>query len=144
MSNYERGDLTTATAIGPALEIRAGAGEPMYIQELGLFLTAATASSIGFGRPANSIGAGGTVGLGSADLDPDDVPSVGGVVLSGQTTVPTAPTIFKRQIVLAGTIGNGIMWTWPAPGLRVKQNTSVVLWNIAINSALRTYIRWSE
>lgn len=144
MSNYERGDLTTATAAASAaLEIRAGASEPMYIKELGLFLTAATASTLGLGRPANTP-AGGTVGLGSADLDPDDVPSVGGVVLSGQTTAPTAPTIFKRTIVLPGAIGNGIVWTWPEPGLRVKQTTSLVVWNVALNSALRYYIRWSE
>lgn len=143
MARYERGDLTTQVAIGtPALEIRA-VGDPMYVKELALFANAATASQIGLGRPANGTGAGGTLGLGVAQIS-DDAAGVCGTVLSGQTTAPTAPTTYLRQGSFAAAIGAGIVWTWPGDGLRVKQGTSLVLWNIAAGSALRTYVVWDE
>lgn len=144
MAAYERGDLTTGTASGAAaLEIRAGANDPLYIEELGLFLNAATASLLGFGRPANTP-AGGTVGLGDADLGGDEAASAGGVVLSGWTTAPTAPTIYKRQVALPAAIGNGVIWRWGGEGLRVKAGTSMVVWNLQLNSALRYYVRFRD
>lgn len=141
MRLYERGDLTTATAAGSiAAELRA-INRPMFVEELGLFLNAATASILGFGR-AGVAGVGGTVGLGDADLGGDEVASEGGVVLAA-TTAATAPSPYKRQISIPGAIGNGIVWTWPM-GLRIKAGTSLVLVNIALSSALRLYVRWRE
>ncbi len=143
MARYERGDLTTVTTIAnPSLEIRAGA-DPIYLKELAFFLNAATASTIGLGRPANTVGVAGTVGLGQAVVS-DDAASTGGIVLSGQSTVPTAPTVFMRQISLGAVLGAGMIWTWPEPGLRIKQSTSLVLWNITAISALRYYAVWDD
>lgn len=143
MRYYELGGLTTLTAINTVpIEFRA-IGDASYIEELGLFLTAATATTLGFGRPANATGAGGTVLAGDADLGTDEQLSSGGVILSGQTTAPTAPTTYKRTILIPGAVGNGIVWTWPR-GLRVKPGTSLTLTNIAASSALRFYVRWYE
>lgn len=143
MGLYELGFLTTTVTSGSnAFEFRAGA-DPCYIREIGLFLNAATATTIGLGRPANTVGAGGTVALGQANVS-DDSAAVGGVVLSGWTTTPTQPTNFLRRGGLPAAIGNGLIWTWAERGLRVKQATSLVLWNLAANGALNGYVIWEE
>lgn len=140
---YMLGGLTSTTGLNTtAMEFRAGA-RPMFLEELVITLEAATASKLALGRPANSVGVGGTLLLGSPDLDPDEVASEGGVVLSGQTTVPTAPTTYKGHLVLPGTIGNGFPWQLYG-GIRIKQGTSLVIWNIAASSAFRFIARWRE
>ena len=143
MPVFEKGDLTTGvTAANAAFEFRAGA-QTCFVYELGLFLNAATASILGLGRPANNGSvAGGTVGVGQ-NIDEDGAAALAGIVLSGWTTAPTAPTNFMRQIGLPAAIGNGIVWSWPR-GLRVKAARSLVVWNIATSSALRYYVAWEE
>lgn len=138
---YERADLTTGvTAANTALEVRAGANNPVFIKEIGIFLEAATATKLGLGRPANNGSvAGGTLGAFQSDSE-DDAASQGGVVLSGWSTAPTVPTTFMRMVTLPNAIGNGIVWTFAGDGLRVKAARSIVLWNIATSSALRYYI----
>lgn len=139
MADYELGVLTTTvTNASVAAEIRAGS-DPIYIKEIGIFLTAATATKLGLGRPANTVGAGGTVSLMLPTVS-DDPASVGGIVLSGQTTVPTVPTSFLRRIDIPGAIGNGIVFTWGGKGLRVKAATSLLVWNLQANSALDMYV----
>jgi hypothetical protein len=124
-------------------EFRAGA-DPAYIREIGVFLNAATASTIGIGRPANNGSvAGGTVVLGQGG-NQDDANPAGGIVASGWTTAPTAPAQFFRRIGLPAAIGNGMVFTWGERGLRVKQNTSLVIWNLAANSVASIYIVWEE
>jgi hypothetical protein len=124
-------------------ELRAAAGDAIYVYEVGVSLTAATASSIGLGRPANSGSvAGGTLTLGQANVQDDPV-AVGGVVTTGWTTAPTAPTVFMRRIGLPAAIGNGVVWTWPR-GLRVKQGTSLVLWNITASSIANIHFVFEE
>lgn len=138
---YERADLTTGvTAANTSLEVRAGANNPIFIQEIGIFLEAATATKLGLGRPANNGSvAGGTPGTFVSDSE-DDAASQAGVVLSGWSTAPTVPTTFMREVTLPNAIGNGIVWTFAGDGLRVKAARSIVLWNIATSSALRYYI----
>jgi hypothetical protein len=124
-------------------ELRAAATDSIYVYEIGVSLTAATASSIGLGRPANSGSvAGGTLTLGQAN-NQDDAVAVGGVVTTGWTTTPTAPTVFMRRIGLPAAIGNGVIWTWPR-GLRVKQGTSLVLWNITASSIANIHFVFEE
>jgi hypothetical protein len=124
-------------------ELRAAATDAIYVYEIGVSLTAATASSIGLGRPANSGSvAGGTQTLGQAN-NQDDPVAVGGVVTTGWTTAPTAPTVFLRRIGLPAAIGNGVIWTWPR-GLRVKQGTSLVLWNITASSIANIHFVFEE
>ncbi len=144
MALYELAVVGGSGASGAAqCEFRAGA-DPAYIREIGVFLNAATASTIGIGRPANSGSvAGGTVVLGQAG-NQDDAAAVCGIVASGWTTAPTAPAQFFRRIGLPAAIGNGMVFTWGERGLRVKQNTSLVIWNLAASSVASIYIVWEE
>lgn len=139
MALYELGFVTTNTAAASiAFEFRAG-GDPAYIREIGLFANTAVAATLGLGRPANTVGAGGTLTLGQANIS-DDSAAVGGVVLTGQTTLPTAPANYLRRAGIPAAIGNGIIWTWGERGLRVKQATSLVVVNIALGPTLNGYI----
>lgn len=132
------GTIATAQA-----ELRAGSADALTVYEIGVTLNAATASTIGLGRPANNGSvAGGTQTLGQANIQDDPV-AVGGVVTTGWTTSPTAPSVFLRRIGLPATIGTGIVWTWPK-GLRVKQSTSLVVWNITAASIASIYFVFEE
>lgn len=124
-------------------ELRAAATDTIYVYEIGVSLTAATASSIGIGRPANNGSvAGGTLTLGQGNSQ-DDAAAVGGVITTGWTTAPTAPTVFLRRVGLPAAIGNGVIWTWPR-GLRVKQGTSLVVWNITASSIANIHLVFEE
>ena len=144
MALYELAVVGGAGTTGVAqAEFRAGA-DPAYIREVGIFLNAATASTIGLGRPANNGSvAGGTVTLGQANVQ-DDSAAAAGFVTTGWSTAPTVPTQFFRRIGLPAAIGNGIIWTWGERGLRVKQATSLVVWNLATNSVASISFVWEE
>lgn len=100
--------------------------------EYGMVQTAATAQSIGLGRPA-------TLGTASAPVlfqqdDPGDPASV----VNGHTTwsaQPTAPTVFHRRWNSAATIGVGVVWTFPR-GLVIAASSAVVGWNITVAVAM--------
>jgi hypothetical protein len=143
-SRYELGVNGGAGTIAVAqAELRAISTDSIWVKEIGLFLNAATASSIGLGRPANSGSvAGGTLVLGQATNG--GVAAVGGVVTTGWTTAPTAPTIFLRRIGLPAAIGNGIIWTFQGDGLLVPGGGSLVIWNIAASSIASLYFVWEE
>jgi len=139
MAYTSLGVLTTGTSSGTAAwEIRANASSRIRIMELGFFLTAATASQIGLGRPA-AIGVTPTSPVDFPMEDPADF-NVAGECQSALawTTGPTAPTAFYRRIGLPATIGVGVIWTWPK-GLVIPASGSMVLWNLAASSALNAY-----
>ena len=129
-------DGTTGAA---AWEIRTAAtpGRARII-ELGFFLAAATATTIGLGRPA-AIGITPTTPVDFLPEDPNDV-IASGVVQSSLAwgTGPTIPTAFLRRISLPATIGTGVIWTFPE-GLVIPVSSSVILWNLAANSVLDAY-----
>ena len=129
-------DGTTGAA---AWEIRTAAtpGRAKII-ELGFFLVAATATTIGLGRPA-AIGITPTTPVDFLPEDPNNV-IASGVVQSSLAwgTGPTIPTAFLRRISLPATIGTGVIWTFPE-GLIIPVSSSVILWNLAANSVLDAY-----
>jgi hypothetical protein len=139
MARYALSVLTTGTASGAAAwEIRTSANVRARIMEIGVFLNAATASLIGLGRPA----AIGVTPTSPVDFLPEDSadPTVASQVQSALawTTGPTAPTQFLRRVGLAAAIGSGVIWTWQN-GLVIPVSSSVVLWNLQLNSALQAY-----
>lgn len=140
---YERGDLTTATAIGPTMEFRA-VGRDATILEWGIALNAATASIFGIGFSANTP-AGGTVGVGVNTARGGGAPG-GGTILATWGTPPTSPSPFFRRYGLPGAIGNGVFWAWNLDDIIVPNASGPmpVLWNIAVNSAFNTYMKWEE
>jgi hypothetical protein len=138
--NVTLGVRTVSGTTGAAAwEIRTGAtpGRAKLL-ELGFFLVAATASIIGFGRPA-AIGDTPTTPVDFLPEDPNDVVA-SGVIQSSLAwgTGPTIPTAFLRRIALPATIGVGVIWTWPK-GLVIPVSSSVILWNLGTNSVLDAY-----
>jgi hypothetical protein len=108
------------------------------VLELGLFLVAATASTIGLGRPA-AVGVTPTTPVDFLAEDPNDVIAAG-VVQSAVAwgTGPTIPAAFIRTISLPATIGTGVIWTFPE-GLVIPVSSSIILWNLGTNSVLDVY-----
>lgn len=108
------------------------------VLELGFFLAAATATTIGLGRP-QAIGITPTSPVDFLAEDPNDV-LASGVVQSAVAwgTGPTIPTAFLRRIALPATVGTGVIWTFPE-GLVIPVSSSLILWNLASNSVLDAY-----
>lgn len=129
-------DGTTGTA---GWEIRTGTTPGrVKIIELGFFLAAATATTIGLGRPA-AIGITPTSPVDFLQEDPNDVLASGVVQSSlAWATGPTIPAAFLRRIALPATIGTGVIWTF-GDGLVIPVSSSIVLWNLAANSVLDAY-----
>jgi hypothetical protein len=108
------------------------------VLELGFFLAAATATTIGLGRP-QAVGITPTSPVDFLAEDPNDV-LASGVVQSAVAwgTGPTIPTAFLRRIALPATVGTGVIWTFPE-GLVFPVSSSLILWNLASNSVLDAY-----
>lgn len=106
--------------------------------ELGFFLAAATATTIGLGRP-QAVGITPTSPVDFLAEDPNDVLATG-VVQSAVAwgTGPTIPAAFLRRIALPATVGTGVIWTFPE-GLVIPVSSSLILWNLASNSVLDAY-----
>ena len=137
MPIYSLAVTTTGTASGAAAwEIRAGT-KNFKLLELGFFLNAATASIIGLGLPA---------AIGVTPTSPVTFLNEGGVNDRAATaqsalawgTGPTVPANFNRKISLPANAGAGIIWQFPR-GYEVAGNSSVVLCNSQLNSALSAY-----
>lgn len=134
------GVLTTNTTDGvTAWEIRTGATPGrVKLLEIGITLAAATATTIGIGYP-QAIGITPTSPVDFEPEDPDDVLATGVIQSSlAWATPPTIPTEFRRRMSFPATIGTGIVWTFPK-GLVIPVSSSIVVWNLATNSALNCY-----
>ena len=141
-SRYELGIVGGTASLAMAqCELRAGAADSIWVKEVGVFLNAATASTIGLGKPANTP-AGGTPVLGQATNG--GAAAVGGVVTTGWSTAPTAPTIFYRRMGLPAAIGNGIIWTFQGDGLLIPVAGSLVVWNVTLGAIASVYWVWEE
>jgi hypothetical protein len=139
MAYFSLGVLTTGvTSATAAWELRTSANVRARIMEIGFFLNAATASTIGLGRPG-AIGVTPTSPVDFLAEDNADV-VVSGLVQSALAwgTGPTVPTNFLRRISLPATVGVGVIWTFPK-GLVIPASGSIVLWNLATGSALNAY-----
>ena len=137
MAIYSLGVLTTGTANATAAwEIRTTSTDRSALLELGFFLNAATASIVGFGRPA----AIGVTPTSPVTFVAEDSAAPAGTVTSALAwgTGPTVPANFNRRVGIGATIGNGIIWTFPR-GYIIPVSSSVVLWNAQLNSALNAY-----
>jgi len=123
----------------PSWEIRTGAtpGRARLL-EIGIFLAAATASTIGLGRP-QAIGLTPTSPVNFLPEDPNDV-IADGVIQSALAwaTGPTIPTAFLRRISLPATVGTGVIWTFPT-GIVIPVSSSIILWNLATNAVVDAY-----
>lgn len=139
MAIYSVANRTTNTTTGNAcLEVIASANTAYTMLELGLMINAATATALGFGSP----GAKGVTPTSPVTLLAEDL----GNTSTGLTTTalawgtgPTIPTNYYRRCTLPGTIGAGVIWTFPR-GIRVLKNTSLILWNLSTTSAFDVWV----
>jgi hypothetical protein len=138
MALYALGVRTTGTASGAAAwEIRTTSTDRAYVREIGVFLSAATASIFGLGRPA-AIGVTPTTPV---TFLAQDAGAPTGTVTSALAwgTGPTVPTNFLRRAGLPGAVGNGIVWTFGPTDLVIPVSGSLVLWNLQLNAAFDAY-----
>lgn len=149
MARYELGVRTPAAAAGaPYATILAGSGQRMRIQEIGVSLSAATASSVGLIRTL-TVGTATTSQIGAA-ADPADSAAVGAIATAWSTAPTIAATpVYLRRFATAAAIGPAVIWTWPSDQPLVATNgatTSLVLWNFgaAAGAVLDIYIAWAE
>ena len=145
MGLYSAGIQSVAAVSGAAFAtMHTGANLKARIREIGMFVNAATASSIGIIRPSNSPAAS-TSALGQAEDSSDPASTVNLDTAWG--TAPTVGTNYLRRITIPATIGNGVIWTFnPGEELIIPVNGFLVFWNFgaATGSVLNMYVKWSE
>lgn len=145
MPLYEVGFASVAAASGAAYcTIHTGASYKARILEIGIAVNAATASSVGLGKPANTPVATTSL-LGQAE-DPSDPASTVNVD-TAWSTAPTVPANFLRKFGLPATIGAGLIWSWPSDKPLVLPVSSwLTLWNFGASagSVLNGYVKWVE
>jgi hypothetical protein len=119
---------TTSAAAGLLVQLRAGAARDLRLYEVGVFATTAVAGEIGLIRPS-AVGATFTsTAVGAAE---DNAAGAGvAVVDTAAATPPTIGTNYMRRIQLPGTVGAGVIWTFPV-GLNVPVSSSIALWQIS-------------
>ena len=133
MARYSLANRTTNTTTANAnTELRTASADRVSLAEVHAFLSAATASIFGIGRPA---------AIGVTPTSPitwlaEDSGSPAG---SAQTalawgTGPTVPANFFRRIGLPATIGAGFVLVFPL-GLIIAVSASIVLWNLSTTAA---------
>lgn len=129
MARYGIGiSKTTGAAAGLLAQIRAGAARDLRIWEVGVFASSAVSGTVGLIRPS-AVGATFTSsGVGAAE---DNAAGAGVAVVDiAATTAPTIAANYLRRIVLPGSIGAGVIWTFPA-GINVPVSSSLALWQIS-------------
>lgn len=142
---YTQGFSTVAAASGaPYCTFHTGSARVARIRELGLAVNAATASSFGLIRPANT-----PVASTSVLVLPEDPTDPAGTVNvdTAWSTVPTIGTVFLRKFTVPAVIGNGVIWTWnPGEELIINLSSYLVLWNFGAGagSVLNGYIKLIE
>lgn len=142
MAVYSLANLTTNVTIANAnLEVRTAASDRAYLTELGTFLNAATASTLGIGRPA-AIGITPTTPITWLAEDPGNPAGTTQTALAWGTG-PTVPANFFRRVNLPATIGAGVIFTFPK-GLVIAISSSIVQWNITATSACNTHVVGEE
>ena len=129
MARYEIGvSKTTGAAAGLLAQLRAGAGRDIRVYEIGVFASTAVSGEVALVRPT-AVGATFTSSSPGAALDSASSAGVA-VVDTAAGTAPTIGTNAMRRIVLPGSIGAGVIWTFPT-GINIPINGSLALWQLS-------------
>jgi hypothetical protein len=138
MAIYSLGVRTTnVTVSNTNWTLIAAATDRGYIMELGVWMAAATASVLGFGRPA-AVGITPTTPVTILAEDPAAPASTLTTALAWGT-LPTAPTAFNRRINLPATIGAGVILTFPR-GFIVPVSGNVTTYNITASGVMDLHV----
>ena len=138
MAIYSRADRTSnVTTAAACFEIRTTATDRPRIMEIGISLVTAAATVIGLGRPQ----AIGITPTSAQIVQAEDTGDPAGTIVTAMAwgTGPTVPLQFFRRWSFPGTIGAGVIFTFPR-GLIVPISSSIVLWNILGGATLDVYV----
>jgi len=141
---YRGAVRTSGAAAGAAFAaLRAGTGKRLYVREIGFYLSAATALSLGFIRAA-------TVGTASTSLvglacDPADGAATGTVV-SAWSAAPTIGAAYLDRMTLPAAAGAGLILPYGRGELVIPASGSLLLWNLgaAAGPTLDVHFVWEE
>lgn len=145
MPTYSVGATTVGAASGaPYATFRTSANRRAFLREMGLFTTAATASSVGFGIPANTPTASASIQPlphDSADAGADSR------IDTAWSAAPTAPATFDRKCTLGAAVGAGVIWKLALDErIVMAKATWKVFWNhgAGAGSVLDVYVEHDE
>lgn len=145
MPTFAVGGTTPAAATAAAyFTINTTANRRALLREIGASTTAATASSLGLGVPANTPTTTTTI----VPQAHDAADAVSTALLgTAWGTAPTAPTIFFRKFTLAAAVGSGIGWKLALDErIIMAKSTWFCGWNYGAStaSALDVLIEYDE
>jgi hypothetical protein len=140
---------TVSTGAGsttlPVGALTAGASNDIYVVEIGVFNTTATAVSIAVRRLTSAGTPGSTVT--SIPEDPDVTASTAAAKDTYTSTGPTITAGNYRVARLGAAIGSGVIWTFNGKGLRIPKGTAnglCIIPNTGTGQILDWYISWDE
>jgi hypothetical protein len=127
----------TTAAAGPIVALRASSSRDVRVFEVGVFIGSAVSGTVGIGRPATAGTSSASVGPVAQGFAYDNQNLVGTTVLDTTwSAAPTAPAAPWRRAVLPGTIGAGVIWTFPS-GIVIPTSGTIILWQFS--TAVVTY-----
>jgi hypothetical protein len=138
MAIYSMADRTSnVTSAAACFEVRTTATDRPRIMEIGISLVTAAATVIGVGRPA----AIGITPTSPKTVLAEDFGDPAGTVTTAVAwgTGPTVPANFMRRWSFPGTIGAGVIFTFPR-GLIIPVSSSIILWNILGGATLDVHV----
>lgn len=138
MAVYSIANRTSnVTIANPNLELRTAATDRLALMELGWYMAAATASTIGLGRPQ----AIGITPTSPQTVLAEDVADPVGTATTALAwgTAPTVPLNFFRRLQLPATIGAGITLVFPR-GIIVPVSSSIITWNISASGVSDVHV----
>jgi hypothetical protein len=146
MPTFTVGGTTVAAAnAAPYATFGTTAARRAFIREVGLFCTAATASSIGLGNPGNTPAP--TTTIVPNPHDAADASSTATLGTAWTVTPPTVPAVYDRKVTLGAAIGSGVIWKLSLDErIIIAKSAFKVFWNhgAGAGSALDMYIEYDE
>jgi hypothetical protein len=144
MARYHCGFVTPAAAAGAAFaDFRTSSTDRVHVLEIGLFLNAATASSITLAR-STTLGTTSTTVVPVAG-EPGD-PAATMVVGTAWSGAPASTAVPIRKITVPANIGAGVVWGFGYSDLIIPVSASLLLFNFGAGAAsvLNGYIVTDE
>lgn len=145
MPTFTVGATTPAAATAAAyVTLNTTANRRALVREIGVSTTAATATSLGLGVPANTPAATTTIVPQAHDAADAVSTALAGTAWS---TAPTAPTVFFRKFTLGAAVGAGVIWKLALDErIIMAKSTWLTLWNYGASggAACDAYFEYDE
>jgi hypothetical protein len=135
---------TPAAAAGAAYaDLVATSTDRLRLREIGLFVSAATATSVGLIR-ASTLGTR-TSPVTGLQGDPAE-PAATGTTAVAWSVAGTVGSTYLRKMAIPAAIGNGLIWTFGPNDLIIPVSGGVFLWNFGAGagSICNGYFVWEE